>query len=85
MRKFLLIVILAVLLVFLSGCTQGEKRIMSAKVRYFDGSMDTILIDRYRIMDGTVTIYTDSGRKIVIGANNVIIIEESEAQYNCKE
>lgn len=86
-----------IVMAVLSGCSAGvgkddsvavtpEKRVTSAKIRYFDGSMDTVLLKGFTYTSsGMVVLHTDDGRKVVIGANNVMIIEESEAQYNCVE
>ena len=49
-----------------------------AKIRYFDGSLDTIRITDWRIRDGAVVFTTERGWKNVIGVNNVIIIEGDE-------
>ena len=88
MKKLLILLTLLVCLVIITGCstltaTTADKRITTAKIRYFDGSMDTLEVDRwFASASGTVTLHTMEGRKVVIGANNVIIIEESEEQYN---
>lgn len=49
-----------------------------AKIRYFDGSLDTIRINDWQIRDGAVVFTTERGWKNVIGVNNVIIIEGDE-------
>lgn len=85
MKKLLVFLALTAVLILLTGCsgTTADKRITTAKIRYFDGSMDTLEIDRWRASSsGTITLYTAEGRTVVIGANNVILIEESEEQYN---
>ena len=85
MKKLLVFLALTAVLILLTGCsgTTADKRITTAKIRYFDGSMDTLEIDRWRSSaSGTITLYTAEGRTVVIGANNVILIEESEEQYN---
>lgn len=86
-KKFVwILAVLAVLLMVLSGCSQQtEGRITSAKVRFFDGSMDTIEIDRFSIADGFARLTAKDGRHWVIGVNNVIIVNESEDQYHCRE
>jgi hypothetical protein len=96
-KVFLLVVSFVVLLCILAGCavqtvqTQQtgvgtEKRIVSAKIRYLDGSIDTVVVDRYSFAyTGVGVLYTEDGRKLIVGVNNVILIEESEAQYNCTE
>ena len=96
MKKALVAVcLLVVALIVLAGCSAGpgknssavtEKRVTSAKIRYFDGSMDTVVLDSYTWgASGILVLYTEDGRKMLIGSNNVMIIEESEAQYNCVE
>lgn len=85
MKKLLVFLALTAVLILLTGCsgTTADKRITTAKIRYFDGSMDTLEIDRWRFTaSGTIALYTAEGRTVVIGANNVILIEESEEQYN---
>ena len=41
---------------------QTETKINTAKIRYFDGSTDTLQITRYSISDETVTVWTRSVR-----------------------
>ena len=45
------------------------------KIRYFDGSMDTIEATGYQIRDGMVYFQNDRGWTIAVGTNNAIIIE----------
>lgn len=85
MKRLLILLALIAVLALLTGCDglTADKRITTAKIRYFDGSMDTLEVDRwYSSRSGTVTIFTAEGRKVVIGANNIILIEETEEQYN---
>ena len=51
-----------------------------AKVRYFDGSLDTLEISGYSTAGSCVRLRTLDGRQTILGANNVIIIEEVEDQ-----
>lgn len=86
-KRIAAITVLICVLFFCTGCDSissgDEKRVVHAKIRYFDGSMDTLEVDRwFASQSGTVTIFTEEGRKVVIGANNVILIEETEEQYN---
>lgn len=84
MKKLLVFLALTAVLILLTSCsgTTADKRITTAKIRYFDGSMDTLEVDRwFASASGTVTLHTMEGRKVVIGANNVILIEETEEQY----
>ncbi len=86
MKKLLVLLVLAIALALLTSCSDTNTEgncITTAKIRYFDGSMDTLEVDRwFASASGTVTLHTMEGRKVVIGANNVIIIEESEEQYS---
>ena len=84
MKKLIVLLALFAVLAVLTGCDGSDgKRITTAKIRYFDGSMDTLEVDRwFASASGTVTLHTMEGRKVVIGANNVILIEETEEQYN---
>lgn len=85
MKKFLAIVsILIIFLVLCTGCSSApdEKKVISAKVRYFDGSMDTLEINRFEVsVSGLVHLYLKDGADTYIGVNNVIIIKETEEQY----
>lgn len=96
MKKALVAVCLLVVVLFvLAGCSavtgkdakvSAEKRAISAKIRYFDGSMDTVVLTGYSVgCSGTLDLRTEDNRRILVGVNNVMIIEESEAQYNCVE
>lgn len=86
-KTICMIILLLFAFLLLSGCNQSnEARVTHAKIRYFDGSCDTLEIEKwFASASGTVTLHTDTGRKIVIGANNVIIIEESKDQYENRE
>ena len=53
-------------------------RNLIAKIRYFDGSMDTIRITGYSPVGGSIWLKTEDGHIAVIGANNVIIFEDDE-------
>ena len=53
-------------------------RNLIAKIRYFDGSMDTIRITGYSPVGGSIWLKTEDGHIAVIGANNVIIVEDDE-------
>lgn len=88
MKKILVLMALIAVLILLTGCdgNSSERWITSAKIRYFDGSMDTVIVDSYNIGSGGIMhIKTDSGRTITIGSNNVILIYETESQFNCQE
>ena len=53
-------------------------RNLIAKIRYFDGSMDTIRITGYSPVGGSIWLKTEDGHISLIGANNVIIFEDDE-------
>ena len=53
-------------------------RNLIAKIRYFDGSMDTIRITGYSPVGGSIWLKTEDGHIALIGANNVIIVEDDE-------
>ena len=53
-------------------------RNLIAKIRYFDGSMDTIRITGYSPVGGSIWLKTEDGHISLIGANNVIIVEDDE-------
>lgn len=77
-HKWLIDVILLVYLVILvAGFYFGTKPNgpAMAKIRYFDGSLDTLEIEKYWLYNGTVYMTTDRGWNVTAGMNNVIIIE----------
>lgn len=82
----MLLIFIAILAVC-TGCsgsnnTGNGKRVTHARIRYFDGSMDVLEVNGWSASkSGMVTIHTTDGRRVVIGANNVILIEETKEQY----
>ena len=88
MKKFIsAVLVLIILLVICAGCskpaTDSDGFVRTAKVRYFDGSMDTLEIERFGVSEsGLVHLYLKDGAEMYLGANNVIIIKETEEQYN---
>lgn len=62
---------------FITGF-QTEKAINTAKIRYFDGSTDTLQITRYSISDGTVTVWTRDGQVCISSANNIILVSDDD-------
>ena len=72
---FVLIVLMGVCLFSLFQLKDGKA---FAKVRYFDGSLDTVTIVRWGTSGGSVWVVTDEGRTIQTGANNIIIIKGDE-------
>lgn len=87
MRKVLSIIIfLIVLLTICSGCTPNaicnDKIVTTAKVRYFDGAMETLVIKRFDTSSaGLVHLYLEDGAEMYFGVNNVIIVKETEERY----
>lgn len=70
------------IIVMINTSYETEDKVITAQIRYFDGSQDTILLKKYwTSTDGVITLFTDQDRKILISPNNVIIIEETEEQY----
>lgn len=87
MKKVLVILILIASFALLSGCDgTSDKYITTAKIRYFDGTTDTVVVESFNIGTGGIMhIRTDAGRTLTISSSNVIIINETEDQYNCQE
>ena len=87
-RAMIFALIIAIFL--LTGCSGQNKdasaRITTAKIRYFDGSCDTLEVDRWFAPEsGIIDIQTTEGREVVIGANNIILIEETIDQYEGRD
>lgn len=81
------ILVLIILLTICAGCskpaTDNDGFVRTAKVRYFDGAMDTLEIKRFDVStSGLVHLYLKDGAEMYFGINNVIIIKETEEQYN---
>jgi outer membrane biogenesis lipoprotein LolB len=79
----LLAVLLTVALLVLTGCSSGgteTKRTLNAKVRYFDGTSEMIELQSYLFTGGMVKLITAAGDVIIIGPNNVIILDEEVRQ-----
>lgn len=76
----LLAALLVVALLVLTGCSSGgteTKRTLNAKVRYFDGACEMIELKSYELSRlGVVKLFTAAGDTIIIGPNNVIILNE---------
>lgn len=92
MKKKIIALILIIMAAVLTGCgaqdaTKDDQRVLSAQIRYFDGSMETILLESYFVGKGGsyLILNTDAGRRLMIGINNVLIINETEDQYNNTE
>ena len=83
MKKVLLVLVLAVILLVAVGCSsyQGQaKEPLIAKVRYFDGSMDTLYITEWRSNGAAITFTSIDGVTTTTGANNVIIIKGDKGE-----
>ena len=75
-----LAVLLAVIIIAVNMIPEDKPDRMIAKVRYFDGSLDTLEITGYTTVGSCIQLRTIDGRRTILGANNVIIIEEGEEQ-----
>ncbi len=81
MKKILLVILLVAVtaaICLLPVLLNPVPRNLIAKVRYFDGSMETIRITGYSPVGGCIWLKADDGHTAVIGANNVIIVEDDE-------
>ena len=67
---------ITVLLCMIPFLYHAASRHMIAKIRYFDGSMDTIRITGYSPVGGSIWLQAEDGHIAVVGANNVIIVED---------
>ena len=71
-------VLLAVIIIAVNVIPEKKPDRLIAKVRYFDGSLDTLEITGYTTVGSCIQLRTIDGRRTILGANNVIIIEEEE-------
>jgi hypothetical protein len=81
MKKILLVILLIAVtatLCVLPFVVHPASRNLIAKIRYFDGSMDTISITGYSPVGGSIRLKAEDGHIAVIGANNVMIIEDED-------
>ena len=81
MKKILLVILLVAVtaaLCLIPVLLNPAPRNLIAKIRYFDGSMDTIRITGYSPVGGSIWLKADDGHSAVIGANNVIIVEDED-------
>ena len=79
MKKILVVILLVAVtaaLCLLPVLLNPAPRHLVAKIRYFDGSMDTIRITGYSPVGGSIWLQAEDGHIAVIGANNVIIVED---------
>ena len=78
-----IIIVLIVILALCTGCssTDGEKIITTAKIRYFDGSMDTLEISGFQNYSGIFRLELKEGTIMYVAPNNLIIIQETEERY----
>ena len=81
MKKVLLALILAGMVAVLSGCMESasEGRTLNAIVRYFDGTSEMLVIRSVEYgASGFAHLILPDGRKMAVGCNNVIIVEEDD-------
>ena len=81
MKKVLLVILLVAftaLLCLVPFIYNAAPRHLIAKIRYFDGSMDTISITGYSQVGGSLWLKAEDGHIAVVGANNVIIVEDED-------
>ena len=77
----LIMVLLIVGLVVGGICLQQKKNGSAMiRIRYFDGSLDTIEATEYQIRDGAVFFKNDRGWTTAVGMNNAIIIEGDDGR-----
>ena len=78
-----LVILLLAVLIFISIPAKNQGNLI-AKVRYFDGSMDTLRIVAYEPVGGSIWLKAEDGHIAVVGANNVMIIQDEEYWEGCK-
>ena len=79
MKKLIcfVLVLVAVSLIFVA-CAQKKPEHLIAKVRYFDGTTDTLKITDYKAVGECLQLTADDGNLCIVGVNNVIIIQDEE-------
>ena len=85
MKKKILVIMLmlAAIVGLVAGCNayHGQaKEPLVAKVRYFDGSMDTIYITNWGTNGAAIWFTSIDGVTTTTGANNVIIIKGDKGE-----
>ena len=81
MKKILLVILLVAVtaaICLLPVLLNPAPRNLIAKIRYFDGSVDTIRITGYSPVGGSMWLKAEDGHFTIVGANNVIIVEDEE-------
>ena len=73
-----LAILLAVIIIAVNVIPEKKPDRLIAKVRYFDGSMDTIEIRDYDTFDGFVKLTAIDGHYTILGSNNVIIVQDDD-------
>jgi len=71
------LILVAAILIYVNIPAKKQDNLI-AKIRYFDGSLDTLRIVAYEPMAGSIWLKAEDGHITVIGANNVIIVEDEE-------
>ncbi len=83
MKKILIILMLVAILSLIVSCSayQGQaKEPLIAKIRYFDGSLDTLFISSWGQNGGTIWFTSIDGVTTTTGSNNVIIIKGDKGE-----
>ena len=81
MKKILLVILLVAVtaaICLLPVLLNPAPRNLIAKIRYFDGSVDTIRITGYSPVGGSMWLKAEDGHFTIVGANNVIIVEDEK-------
>ena len=81
MKKIFLVILLVAVtaaICLLPVLLNPAPRNLIAKIRYFDGSVDTIRITGYSPVGGSMWLKAEDGHFTIVGANNVIIVEDEE-------
>ena len=81
MKKILLVILLVAVtaaICLLPVLLNPAPRNLIAKIRYFDGSVDTIRITGYSPVGGSMWLKAEDGYFTIVGPNNVIIVEDEE-------
>ena len=71
------LILVAAILIYVNIPAKKQENLI-AKIRYFDGSMDTIRITGYSPVGGSMWLKAEDGNFTIVGANNVIIVEDED-------
>ena len=81
MKKILPVILLVAVtaaLCLIPVLLNSTPRNLIAKIRFFDGSMDTIRITGYSSVGASIWLKAEDGHVAIVGANNVMIVEDDE-------